>query len=213
MKPKALDLFCGAVGASKGLADAGFEVWGVDIMPQPRYVHAGRFIQGDALNPPVDLKAFDFIWASPPCQNGSVGARRWKAIGYEYPDLIPQTRAILEGWGGIWCIENVPGADIRADIILTGGMFGLKTHRRRHFETSFYCLQPPMPRREGPKTTPGWVTVAGNGGDGPNRASAWADAMGIDWMDKATLRQAIPPAYSEYIGRWALKYIDAREAA
>lgn len=194
--PRALDLFCGAGGASMGLHRAGFDVTGIDHRPQTRYPF--RFIQADALAPPVRLEDFDFIWASPPCQDASVGSRRWKAIGYEYPRLIEPTRAMLAGMP--YVIENVPGAAIRADLILTGPMFGLKTQRRRHFEFStFWALQIALPARAGPKTTAGFCTVAGHGGDGPNRLDVWSEAMGIDWMNKEELTEAIPPAYSHFI--------------
>lgn len=187
-----------------GLHRAGFDVVGVDITPQPRYPFA--FVRADALRPPFDLASFDFIWASPPCQDSSVGAKRWKAIGYTYPQLIPQTRAMLDASGVPYCIENVPGAPIRRDIVLTGPMFGLKTNRRRHFEVSgFFSLQPSLPRVLGPKSAPGFFTAAGNGGDGPNRPKLWAAGMGVEWMtDKREIAQAIPPAYSEFIGRAAL---------
>ena len=202
-RPMALDLFCGAGGAARGLQRAGFFVVGVDIRPQPRYA-GDLFVRGDALNPSFDLSCFDLIWASPPCQHASVGSRRWDK---EWPDLIPQTRKMLRRSGVSCVIENVPGAAIRADLVLTGPMFGLRVQRRRHFEMNFFCLAPDRARRNGPKTTPGFCTVAGNGGDGPNRLDAWSRAMGIDWMTKSELREAIPPAFGEHIGRAALQFL------
>ncbi len=212
---RALDLYCCAGGVSKGLADAGFDVIGVDIEPQPEYVHPGRFVQADALAPPFDLRQFDFIWASPPCQPFSIGAARWRVAGREYPDLIAATRAMLDASGAPYCIENVPGASIRADIVLTGPMFGLKTNRRRHFEISgFFALSPARVPVQGPRITPGFFTAAGNGGHGPNRPKLWADGMGVPWITgKHAIRQAIPPAYAEFIGRAAVRALRPRTAA
>lgn len=201
----ALDLFCGAGGASMGLHRAGFDVTGIDCQAQPRYPF--RFVQADALSPPLDLSRFDLIWASPPCQHASIGSKRWVAAGRSYPDLIDATRALLAGQP-FTIMENVPGARIRADVVMTGAMFGLPTYRRRHFELSFPMMAPPPGRPFGPKTRPGSFTAAGNGGHGPNRPRLWAAGMGVEWMaDKREIAQAIPPAYSEFIGRAAARLI------
>jgi DNA (cytosine-5)-methyltransferase 1 len=209
-RPLALDLFCCAGGVSKGLADAGFDVIGVDIEPQTEYVHPGRFVQADALRPPFDLGRFDFIWASPPCQDSSIGSQRWKAEGRVYPKLIEATREMLAAAGVPYCIENVVGAPIRPDLVLTGPMFGLKTYRRRHFEFGhgMFAWQPSKPPVLGPKTADGWFTAAGNGGHGPNRPRMWAEGMGVPWMStKHQIRQAIPPVYAEYVGRAAMQLL------
>ena len=207
MKPRALDLFCGAGGVSKGLADAGFEVWGIDNRPQPRYIHPGRFAQGDALNPPFDLCEFDLIWASPPCQQYTpLRARQgWK----EYPDHVAATRKILTESGRPWVIENVPGAPLNYYITLCGGMFGLRTYRHRRFESSCLMLQPFHPPHVIKTSTKKrrkcfdaglHISVTGDVGSyiGP-------ECMGIDWMSGKELSQAIPPAYAEYIGREFLR--------
>lgn len=199
-KLKALDLFCGAGGAAMGLHRAGFDVTGVDIKPQPRFPF--RFVQADALNPPFDLADFDFIWASPPCQKYSWAAKRWKKV--ERADLVEPTRALLESSGRPWVIENVVGAPIRADLALTGLMFGLQVVRRRHFECSFFALAPPHGPKRGSVRSGEFVTVAGHGGDnikGRGSRTAKQAAMGIDWMSDEELNQAIPPAYSEFIAR------------
>lgn len=140
--PRALDLFCCAGGATKGLQRAGFHVTGVDINPQPRYC-GDAFIQGDALE--VSLEGYDFIWASPPCQ--AFTALRFMPTAKEHPNLIPQTRAKLIASGLPYCIENVEGAPLGDSgnlIVLCGTMFGLQTadgraelRRHRLFETSF----------------------------------------------------------------------------
>lgn len=212
---KALDLFCGAGGATKGLQQAGFHVTGIDNRPQPRYC-GDAFIRADALNPPVDLAEFDFIWASPPCQLFTNGATARMAKGAKYINLIPETRALLAEHP-ITVIENVMGAPLRADLILHGHMFDLKVIRRRQFELSWnQCfLVPPLPRG---LLRDGFVCVAGVGtpsgviairSEGDSLAKRRA-AMGIDWMDAYRLSQAIPPAYAEFIGREAIQQIQTK---
>ena len=225
MKPRALDLFCCAGGVSKGLADAGFDVIGVDIRPQPRYVHAGRFVQADALQPPFDLRSFDFIWASPPCQGYSRLRHLPWLKGQSWPMLIPAVRDMLRAAGVPYCIENVEGAPLEG-LTLCGTMFGLPTYRHRKFETNFLVMVPGHAphdvvigpgrmlndRRRGTLNAGsggGFVTVAG----GQFKKSDGERALGIDWMSKPELAQAIPPAYAEYIGRAAMNYIDRRAAA
>ena len=210
MKPRALDLFCCAGGASRGLADAGFDVVGVDIDPQPHYPF--EFHQADALT--YDLSGFDFIWASPPCQAYTL-AQRIRAN--EHPDLIWPIRRCLIGSGTPYAIENVVGAPLLHPIELCGAMFpGLKVYRHRLFECSFPVEQPMHPPHHAPLRKMGrpvkdgeFMHVVGNF-SGVERAR---DAMGIEWMPRDKLREAIPPAYAEYIGRAALEYIAARKAA
>lgn len=202
-RPRALDLFCCAGGVSMGLHRAGFDVVGVDIESRPRYPFP--FVQADALKPPVRLEAFDFIWASPPCQAYSWSAARWDV---ERDDLVEPTRALLKRSGRPYVIENVPGAPIRVDLALTGQMFGLEVIRRRHFECSFFVLSPSRPSLRGSVRTGEYVTVAGHGGEnmkGRGSRAAKQKAMGIDWMNDYELNQAIPPAYSEFIGREFLR--------
>lgn len=218
-KLRVLDLFCGAGGASTGLYRAGFDVVGIDIKKQPRYPFT--FIQADATNPPVDLADFDFVWASPPCQAHT--SMKTMRDAKEHADLIPATRALLTGYRGPWCIENVPGAPLRYSVMLCGTMFGLGVddadlQRHRLFETSFPMLAPQCQhagrrvmgiygegvrdsRRKHDKTIPEFSVVEGR------------VAMGIDWMSLAELCQAIPPAYSEYIARAALAFVSDRIAA
>src|SRR6266851_7296325 len=149
MKPRALDLFCGAGGTTKGLQRAGFHVTGVDIKRQPRYC-GDAFVQADALRPPFDLSRFDFIWASPPCQAFSASTISHRLLGKEYPDLIAPVRLMLAESGAVTVIENVVGAPIRPDIRLDGTMFeGLRVVRERWFECSFYALRPPSARWPG----------------------------------------------------------------
>lgn len=208
-RPKVVDLFCGAGGASMGLHRAGFDVVGVDIRPQPRYPFA--FVQGDATRPPFDLSAFDFIWASPPCQAFTLAQR---IQGNEHPDLIEPIRALLAGSGRPYAIENVTGAPLRRPIELCGAMFGLKTYRHRLFETSFPCAQPWHHHHDliapnakmGRKPRDGeFIQVVGNF----SGVEIAREAMGIDWMARDELSEAIPPAYGEFIGRAAMEAIAA----
>lgn len=218
-RPLCLDLFCGAGGASMGLHRAGFDVVGVDIKPQPRYPFT--FIQGDALNPPVKLYMFDLIWASPPCQAHSTVAKQQRARRpgrYKHDDVVAQCRTLLE-WSGLpWIMENVKGAPLKNPVQLCGSSFGLDVHRHRLFELSgFFVLQPPCvhhiqaPRfRSLDKRRAGKLArVVGVHGhlNYAGERELRQKAMGIDWMDDYGLTQAIPPAYSEYLGRAALEVI------
>jgi DNA (cytosine-5)-methyltransferase 1 len=200
-----------------GLSRAGFDVVGVDNRPQPRYPFT--FVQGDALCPPVRLEDFDFIWASPPCQAYSQGAALWrKRKARVYPDLVAPTRGLLAASGVPWVIENVVNAPVRPDLVLSGRMFGLRVERRRLFEISgFFALQPvpqrhprgALYRREIVGVYRGRSMNNSTGEKVRSTTAQMADAMGIDWMPYHPLTQAIPPAYSEFIGRAALQYLRA----
>ena len=182
-----------------GLHRAGFEVTGVDIRPQPRYPF--HFLLGDALD--ADLSGFDFVWASPPCQEHSALRAR---VGKHYECFIERTRAKLETWGGPYIIENVPGAPLRNPAVLCGHMFGLRTYRHRLFESNVFLMVPPHCGHSVPSDAGrgrrahfeagGFVSVVGDIG-----SYVGAEAMGIDWMTGNELSQAIPPAYSEFLGR------------
>ena len=157
-QPQALDLFCGAGGAAKGLIEAGFQVTGIDLIDQPDY--PGQFIQLDVAElPPHFLTAYDFIWASLPCKAYSVATTFQRKRDNYYPDLIAFTRQLLKDHP-FSCIENVDGAPLRYNLTLTLPMFGNCSHRhRRRFELSFPCLAPPAPSHY-PKAT---VSAAGRG--------------------------------------------------
>ena len=203
-KLKALDLFCGAGGATKGLQEAGFHVTGVDIRPQPRYC-GDRFRQTDALAFPIE--GFDFIWASPPCQAYSSSSPKEKRDAGHYPDLIAATRARLEQRGIPYCIENVPFAPLRRTLVLDGWMFPeLRVVRKRWFECSFFVMAP-VSRPPRGLIKAGYSCVVGGGRPSgvSVEANAWhtdaarRKAMGIDWMVRHELNQAVPPAYSRFI--------------
>jgi|SRR6516225_5824646 len=209
---RALDLFCGAGGATKGLQKAGFQVTGVDINPQPRYC-GDIFIQANAmLLPYASLKMYDFIWASPPCQKYSAATRH---LANHKPQLIEPLRAILDCAGVHYCIENTPGAPLRNPTILCGLSFGMNVKRHRLHETTFPVT--PIPCVPG---HPGdWFVIFGHEvrsrlhGHAAGRKNHLADgrkAMGIDWMTREELSESIPPVYSEYIAKEFLKW---REAA
>lgn len=229
MKPRALDLFCGAGGATRGLQLAGFHVTGIDLEPQPRYC-GDRFIQANALKPAVlaylDLSSFDFIWASPPCQAHTALNTMHNAKRHE--DLIAPTRELLIASGTPYVIENVVGAPLHDPITLCGTMFGLRTadgaelQRHRLFEASFPLAAPECQHGGGDV-----IGIYGGhyrnrkrrAGKNCERADFTADdgrtAMGIDWMTGEELSQAIPPAYAEYVARsfFALKSISDSIAA
>lgn len=202
---KVLDLFCGAGGASMGLQRAGFEVVGVDINFQPNYPF--EFYKDDALD--FDLDGYDAYWASPPCQGYTWATKRHRDNGKEYEYLIEPIRDRFLKTNKPYVIENVPGSPIRHNLMLEGHMFGLGVIRRRYFETNFRVSQPKWRRRCGTVKEGDYVTVAGYGSDGSGDFDLWKEAMQIDWMTREELKQAVPPAYSQYIGE--ILYCQIRE--
>ena len=142
MKPRLLDLFSGAGGCSRGYADAGFEVVGVDIVPQKNYPY--EFHQADALTFPLD--GFDVIHASPPCQHFTNMLNWDESKKDAHPDYIDSIRQRLQATGKPYIIENVPGAPVERMIMLCGAMFGLRVYRHRYFESNVFLFQPEHPR-------------------------------------------------------------------
>lgn len=209
MSLRVLDLCCKAGGCSKGFFDAGFEVVGVDIEPQPNYPFEFYCDEGVSflLN---HGKGFDLISVSPPCQNYSKANSQWRKEGREYPDLISEFRRALIEVGKPYIIENVPGAPLINPVFLNGAMFDLFVHRPRYFECSFPVDQPTMPKV--PKPIP--MGRAVKEGDyiqpvGHFIGVAYArKQMRIDWMTREELAHAIPPPYTEYIGNQFKKYIN-----
>lgn len=222
-KPRLLDLFAGGGGAGVGYARAGFEVVGVDIRPQPHYPF--EFWEADALSVLTrgSWREFDAIHASPPCQAYTPMSNRWRANAKatrEHPKLIEPVRALLELTNLPWIIENVPGAPVRRDARLCGYTFGLGVHRHRLFESNVLLLSPKM-------TCRGWRDHVGVYGDHPDGGRLWdradghaplrraasvkeaQEAMGIDWMPEwSELKEAIPPAFTEYLGIQLLQALE-----
>lgn len=203
-----LDLFCCAGGAGEGYRLAGFNVLGVDIAPQPKNPH--DFVQADALEYVAEHgHRFDLIHASPPCQAYTKATRQWRKEGREYTDLVGATRDALEATGKPWVMENVPGAPLRNPTWLNGGMFGLRVHRPRQFETSFPLpmrLEPyQKPVKMGRPVKPGDVVQPVGHFSGVRYA---AREMGCEWMGGKELAQAIPPAYTRWIAEEFLKQND-----
>ncbi len=218
IRPRILDLFCGAGGAGMGYYRAGFTVVGVDIKPQPRYPFG--FVQADALEFLIaHWREFEAIHASPPCQLFSAATMCRGGSTLDHPDLVTPTLSFLGTLDRSWIIENVPRAPLGYwNTWLCGLMFGLKVLRHRRFAGSSLILAPPHPSHRGIRIgVNGFVCVAGHGEasrsirrrtppDCRNKAS-WSRAMGIDWMTRSELSQAIPPAYTEYLGRHLLRQL------
>jgi DNA (cytosine-5)-methyltransferase 1 len=215
VRPRLLDLFCGAGGAGMGYHRAGFEVVGVDIRPQPHYPFDFFWMDAlEALNGHVgsiDVSRFQAIHASPPCQRWSTKTREPEA----HPDLITPLRPLLDETGLPYVIENVPAAPLRRDLILCGSSFGLGVQRHRVFESNVSLLGPACAHGQQPAQFPlydhgraylGRVVHVFGAGGGKAREH-WQEAMGIDWMTDAELAEAIPPAYTEMIGLQLLQQL------
>jgi DNA (cytosine-5)-methyltransferase 1 len=191
VRPRLLDLFCGAGGAAVGYDRAGFEVVGVDIVDQPRYPF--EFHQADALTFPLD--GFDAVHASPPCQHYA-RVTRWRGSAEAHPDLLGVVLQRLRPGLMPWVVENIPEAIPAPDLMLCGSSFGLPVRRHRHFLTSWpaFGLMAPCCHDA--------VLPFMHKGE-----RAYADAMGCNWMNKTEARQAIPPAYTEWIGTRLLQAV------
>jgi DNA (cytosine-5)-methyltransferase 1 len=235
VKPRLLDLFCGAGGAAMGYHRAGFEVVGVDVEPHPEFPFT--FVRADAievLRNALDLDEFDAIHASPPCQ--AYTAMSAMPNAGSHPDLVDVVRDLLVATGLPYVIENVPGSPVEAHQpslfggpsggLLCGSMFNLRTshfelRRHRLFESSVSLSWPACRHRRD-------LTVVGFYGDharvrqrvdghkdrgvdilGAQKMQLVADLMDIDWMNWDDARQAIPPAYTEFIGRQLLAHLGA----
>ncbi|MEH0526911.1 DNA methylase [Streptomyces stelliscabiei] len=217
-RPRALDLFSCAGGAAKGYERAGFDVDGVDIADRPNYPF--RYHRGDALAylahliATGEIRRYAFVHASPPCQDKcslTVGTNQSQGWGGTHVDLVAPSRDLLEQTGLPYVIEQPNGrARIRKDLTLCGEMFGLGVIRHRNFELGGWTIEQPshVPHRgrvrgwrhgeyfDGP-----YVAAYGNGGGKPSVPELQA-AMGITWTDvREELTEAIPPAYTEHIGR------------
>lgn len=207
-----LDLFCGAGGASMGYYQAGFEVVGVDINPQPSYPF--KFYQADALTFPLD--GFDVIHASPPCQHFTMMLNHGLTDRDKHPDLVDPIRQRLQSTGKPYIIENVVGAPVQRSVVLCGSMFGLKVYRHRLFESNTLLFQPEHLKHTAKAAKAGHIPKPGEIWSPVGKFGKQDDhqkAMGIDWMktgvhDPYEIAQAIPPAYTKWIGEQLLAYLE-----
>jgi DNA (cytosine-5)-methyltransferase 1 len=216
-----LDLFSGAGGAAVGYAQAARElgidldITGVDIAPQPRYPF--RFVQADAMTFPLD--GFDVIHASPPCQAHSVASNRAKAQGKVYTTgwMLDATYQRLRATSAAWVVENVGNAKMHNPLMLCGSTFGLRVIRHRLFDSSHLLFAPGVCRHTRGATKRGeYITVAGNGHQKYQPYHSFEDrqsAMGIDWMNRYEITQAIPPAYTRWIGLQLFPALTRQEVA
>ena len=209
---KLLDLFCGAGGASAGYAAAGFEVHGVDLKHGKRYPFT--YVRADVLDVLRDknyLDQFDVIHASPPCQTHSITQHLRNAQGKTTSklDLIPETRAALLESGKPYIIENVPGSPLINPVQLCGSSFGLKVRRHRLFESNMALIGSICNHKLQGRP----IGVYGSlndeipkGGKTAATIDEARNAMGISWAIWTELVEAIPPAYTKYLGgqlgRW-----------
>jgi DNA (cytosine-5)-methyltransferase 1 len=207
---KLLDLYCGAGGAAMGYHRAGFdEIVGVDNKHQKRYPF--EFVQADALEYLAEHGGeFDLIHASPPCQKFTVAQNAAKRA-HLHPDLVGPTRDALLTIGKPYVIENVVGSPLLEPAIICGKSFGLNVRRHRLFETNWFLMTPPCQC----KNTDYFVIFGhevrnrlhGNAAGRKNNIAAGRKAMGIDWMTRGELSEAIPPAYTEFIGKQMMKLL------
>jgi len=224
-RPRLLDLFCGAGGASRGYHDAGFEVVGVDIKPQPHYPY--EFVQMDAIqllaDEYEDWQNWDAIHASPPCQRYSDLAKR-NGNASEHPDLIGPVRLLLEATDLPYVIENVEGSPLIDPIKICGtrlglGVDGYRLRRHRLFESNMTLISTGCLCHGDVRPV---IDVSGGGpskaprrdGKGGRTYKGTADqaraAMGIDWMTKKELNEAIPPVYTRFVGAQLLAHLSQR---
>jgi hypothetical protein len=193
-----VDLYSGTAGAGWGYWLSGFDVLAVDIRPQPR--NPFPFVQADALEflASADLSGVAAIHASPVCLTFA-RVTAWRGRREDHPDTLTPTLKALAAQDIPWVVENVPEAPLRPDLILCGSQFGLRVKRHRAFQTSWraFDLLPACDHT-------GMLSF------NHKQERAYADAMGCTWMTKRQARQAIPPVYTEYVGRLLMEEIGAR---
>jgi DNA (cytosine-5)-methyltransferase 1 len=199
-----LDLFCGAGGASRGYAEAGFEVVGVDVKHGKRYPY--EYLRQDVMTLSVDfLRTFDVIHASPPCQLFSSTKHLRNAQGKSSSklDLVEPVREMLLASGRPYVIENVLGAPLLHPVTVCGSSFGLKVRRHRLFESNLELVGTECKHKEQGRPVGIYGSMRDeipSGGKTAETMDQAKEAMGIDWMLWGELVEAIPPAYSHFIG-------------
>jgi len=228
IQPKLLDLFCGSGGAAMGYYRAGFDIVGVDNAPQPDYPF--EFHQGDAIKYlEAHSGSFDAVHASPPCQAYSTGvvsrSSKWNHTkGKDEPALIGEVHARLEELDLPWVIENVMGARAHMpepSFVLCGSMFDRPIPRHRVFASNIGVTAPEHPNCRGLAKRSaaefGWdyrdMSVTGKGRRA-GTSERWSFLLGIYWpMRQHGLAEAIPPTYTEFIGRELMAHIESERAA
>jgi DNA (cytosine-5)-methyltransferase 1 len=222
MEIKLLDLCCKAGGAAMGYFQAAtelgveIEITGIDIEPQPNYPF--KFVQADAVEYlQANYQEFTHIHASPPCQKYSVSTVQARKAGKIYKDNLTEIQIGIKATGLPGIIENVMQAPIPGDVVLSGHMFGLQVLKKRKFQLiNFFMLNPIIPPKRGTVQNGDYAQVLGHGQlrvtdgkpfkiKGKNVNEVWSNAMGIDWMSNNELAEAIPPAYTKYIGKHFFK--------
>jgi DNA (cytosine-5)-methyltransferase 1 len=205
-RPKLLDWFCGEGGAAMGYYKAGFDVFGVDIESQPRYPFP--FMQANVLTLEPDfLSRFEAHHASPVCKRYSACST---INNRDHPDQIADVREMLINTGKPWAIENVEGAPLKDPVWLCGTMFGLRTYRHRGFETSFDLSTPDHPAHTTPLRKMGrpvqddeFIHVVGH----YSGVQLARDVMGMPWGSRDGMAQAVPVAYTEYVGKFLMEAV------
>lgn len=206
-----LDIFCGAGGASKGYRQAGFEVEGLDIKHGKRYPFTYHRLDFNTLD--VDmLRGYDFIHASPPCQTFSITKNLRNAQGKstDKVDLLEPTRKLLQASGVPYIIENVPGAPLINPVQVCGSSFGLKVRRHRLFESNLPLTGSKCDHKSQGRPVGIYGSMRDEIPGGGHTAKSMEqanEAMGIDWMIWGELVEAIPPAYTEYLGKQVLELL------
>lgn len=209
--PKVLDLFCGAGGASMGYNRAGFDVTGLDVKHGKRYPFTYWRMSIENVTQDT-LSQFDLIHASPPCQTFSITKNLRIAQGKstDKVDWLPYTRQLLQASGKPYIIENVPGAPLIDPVMVCGSAFGLKVRRHRLFESNLQLTGTQCSHKAQGRPIGVYGSMKDeipNGGKTAENLDQAKHAMGIDWMLWGELVEAIPPAYTEYLGKQAYQRI------
>lgn len=214
---KLADLGSGAGGSAWGYHLAGFDVTGVDIVPQPRFpviLPYVKFVQADAVEFLREHgHEFDAFACSPPCQPYSRMSGCRPGLASTYPELIVPWRDALLEQDKPFIMENVKGAPLRSPVMLCTAAFGRETYRHRFFESNIPLEVPPDPPHLVPASRAGhwepgtYISIAGHF----SPVSKGREAMGIEWMRREELKEAVPPCFTEFLGKQLLQWLDRSE--